>query len=86
MLDTLLLRHYYDEIKTMKPKAKQVFTSDERHHVLGKFGDAGANVLRTSQGRVTLEQLAVLHSLSPLEVTEILLWAAENGLIDMVKN
>jgi hypothetical protein len=86
ILDTLLLRYYYDQIKSMKPKSKQVFSSDDRHHVLGRFGESGVNVLRTSQGRATLEQLATLHGLSPLEVTEILLWAAENGLIEMVKS
>jgi hypothetical protein len=86
ILDTLLLRHYYDEIKNLKPRSKQVLSQEERRHIVGRFGDAGANVLRTSQGRITLEQLATLHTLSPLEVTEILLWAAENGLIEMVKN
>jgi spore coat protein CotH len=86
ILDTLLLRHYYDEIKNMKPKSKQIFSSDDRHHIVGKFGDSGVNVLRTSQGRITLEQLATLHGLSPLEVTEILVWAGENGLIEMVKS
>lgn len=85
MLDTLLLRHYYDEIKNLKPKSKQVVSPDERQQVLEKFGNAGANVIRTSQGRITLEQLAGIHGFSTLEVTEILVWAAENGLIEMVK-
>jgi hypothetical protein len=53
--------------------------------VLEKFGNAGANVIRTSQGRITLEQLAGIHGFSTLEVTEILVWAAESGLVEMVK-
>jgi hypothetical protein len=85
MLDTLLLRHYYDEIKNLKPKSKQVISPDERQQVLEKFGNAGANVIRTSQGRITLEQLAGIHGFSTLEVTEILVWAAESGLVEMVK-
>jgi hypothetical protein len=86
MLDTLLLRHYYDEIRNMKPKSKQVISPDERQHVIDKFGSAGANVIRTSQGRITLEQLAGIHGFSTLEVTEILVWATENGLLEMVGN
>jgi hypothetical protein len=84
MLDTLLLRHYYDEFKSLKPKSKQALSVDERHQVLERFGNAGANVIRTSQGRITLEQLAAIHGFSTLEVTEILVWAAENGLVEMV--
>jgi hypothetical protein len=86
MLDTLLLRHYYDEIKSLRPRSKQVLSADERQHVLDKFGNAGANVIRTSQGRITLEQLAAIHGFSTLEVTEILVWASENGLIEMIGN
>ncbi|WXG47119.1 MAG: hypothetical protein WED05_10750 [Candidatus Atabeyarchaeum deiterrae] len=86
VLDTLLLRHQYDEIKNSKPKTKQVLSPEEKGEVHGRFGVTGVNVLTTSQGKITVDQLASLHGLSPLEVSDVIVWASERGLIELMRN
>jgi hypothetical protein len=86
MLDTLLLRHQFDVMRNLKPKSKLSLLFEDREAVRAKFGELGLNVLRTSQGKITLEQIAAIHGLSSLEVTEVLVWGSEKGLIEMMKN
>nr|MDO8098733.1 hypothetical protein [Candidatus Njordarchaeota archaeon] len=86
MLDTLLLRHQHDVMKSLKPKTKLSLLFEDREAVHAKFGELGMNVLRTSQGKITLEQIAAIHGLSHLEVTDVLVWASEKGLLEMMKN
>jgi hypothetical protein len=86
MLDALVLRHHYDVMKNLKPKCKMGLLFEDREAVYSRFGEAGLNVLRMSQGRITLEQLRSIHGLSSLEVTEILVWASEKGLIEMINS
>ncbi len=86
MLDTLVLRHHYDELKGLKPESKQTLSSEEKEEVRDRFGAIGPNILTTSHGKITLEQIAALHGLSNLEVTEVLVWASEKGLIELLKN
>jgi hypothetical protein len=86
VLDALLLRHQYDMMRNLKPKCKLNLLFEDREAVNSKFGEAGLNVLRTSQGKITLEQLASIHGLSRLEVTDVLVWASEKGLLEMIGN
>jgi hypothetical protein len=86
VLDTLLLRHQYDVMRNLKPKCKLSLLFEDREAVNSKFGEVGLNVLRTSQGKITLEQLASIHGLSRLEVTDVLVWASEKGLLEMIGN
>jgi hypothetical protein len=84
-LNTLLLRQRYDDIKNMKPKFKRVLSAVDIQNINNMFGDMTFDVLNSSQGNATLEQLATMYGLSTLEVTDILVWAAENGFIEMAR-
>lgn len=85
MLDALLLRHQYDDVKSLKPKADHVLTQDQLRQINERFGEPALRVLRTSQGKITVGQLVAIQGMSSLEITEILMWAVENGLVEMVK-
>jgi hypothetical protein len=84
--DTLLLRQRYDDIRNLTPKSKKPLSPIDIQKANSKFGDTASNVLNSSQGSIKLDELASMHGLSSLEVTEILVWAAENGLIEITRH
>jgi hypothetical protein len=86
VLETLLLRQRYDDIRDLKPKSKKALSVNDIHSINTRFGEDASNVLNSSSGTVKLEELASMHGLSSLEVTEIIIWAVENGLIELVRN
>jgi hypothetical protein len=85
-LDTLLLRQRYDDIRDMKPKSKKELSADDIHSVNTRFGDVASDVLNSSNGTIKLDELASAYGLSTLEVTELIVWAVENGIIELVRN
>lgn len=85
-LSTLLLRQRYEDIRNLKPKLKKVLSANDIRNINSKFGDVASDVLNSCRGSTKLDEVAEIHSLSSLEITEILVWATENGLIEMVKN
>jgi hypothetical protein len=82
-LDSLLLMQRYEDIRNSRPRLRKVLSANDVHNIISKFGEAGVGVLKSSQGTVKLDELVAIHGLSSLEVTEILVWAAANGLIEI---